>query len=117
MKRLVANHVSKEMHEEVNEQIKDNTLKSRWLKQQATEEFNLAKQIVNNLPIAPTNNLIYKIYNDIKNGEYNDVINSDINVISNYVYDTLKKQGVVFDYRPDNTRKYEHINDAFTKNV
>lgn len=117
MKRLVANHVSKEMHKEVNEQIKDNTLKSRWLKQQATEEFNLAKKIVNNLPIAPTNNLTYKIYNDIKNGKYNDVINSDINVISYYVYNALKKQGVVFDYRPDNTRKYEHINDAFTKNL
>ena len=117
MKRLIANHVSKEIHEEVNEQIKDNTLKSRWLEQQATEEFNLAKKIVNQLPIAPTNNLIYKIYNDIKNGKYNDVINDDINIISNYIYDSLKRQGIIFDYRPNNTRKYEHINDVFTKNA
>jgi len=122
MKRLVANNTSTRMHKEVIEQLRDNTLKSRWLKQQATEEFNLAKKIVNFLPIAPTNHLIYKIYNDIINGKFDTI--GDINcLIENFeqtlhfAEDMLKKQGIIFDYRPDNTRRYEHINDAFTKNA
>lgn len=122
MKRLIANHTSPRMHKEVIEQLRDNTLKSRWLKQQTTEEFNLAKKIVNFLPIAPTNHLIYKIYNDLVNGKFNEI--GDINYLIehfehtlSFAKDMLIKQGVIFDYNPDNTRKYEHINDAFTKNA
>lgn len=117
MKRLIANHTSTEMHVEVNEQIMDDTLKSRYLKQQSTLEFSLAKKIVNHLPIAPTNNLIYKIYRDILNGVFNDVMSSDFNEILNFTINLLKRQGIMIDYLPDNTRKYEHINNALTKNA
>lgn len=115
MKRLIANHVSPEMHEEVNEHIEDTTFTSRWLKQQSTEEYLLAKKIVNFLPIAPTNNLIYKIYFDLKNGKYKNLNNFED--LLNEVRNTLILQGILIDYLPDNKMKYEHINDAFTKNV
>lgn len=117
MKRLVANHTSTEMHIEVNEQILDDTLKSRWLKQQSTPEFNLAKKIVTYLPIAPTNNLIYKIYRDILNGVYDEVKNDDFNEILKFTINLLIQQGILIDYHPDNTRNYEYINDALTKNA
>lgn len=121
MKRL-ANHVSTEMHDEVNNQILDNTLRSRWLKQQSTNEFSLAKKIVNYLPIAPTNNLIYKIYKDILDGHYKEL--GDIDYLYSNFYKTLEfsknmliEQGIMFDNYFKNNKRYKSINDALTKNA
>jgi hypothetical protein len=119
MKRL-SNHVSPAMHEEVIEQMCDNTLKSRYLKQQATNEYLLAKRIVTYLPIAPTNNLIYKVWCDIEAGYYdflNDIFDNDnFAILLDTTREHLIQQGILFDDIPDNTAKYLNINDALTGN-
>lgn len=114
MRRLIANNTSIEQYIEIEEQIKDDTLKSRYLRQQATMEFNVAKKIVNLINTAPTNHLIYKVYNWLLDGTLD--INWEINdLISQTIY-LLKEDGTLIDYCPDNTMKYKTMNQAMTGN-
>lgn len=112
MKRLCSN-MSKELRIEIEKQIEDNTLKSRWLRQQATQEFNTAKILVNLLCLAPTNDLLYKIYNYFLDGHLD--INKDINVLIDDCIDLLVAENIIsrIEY---NEPRYNSINQALTGN-
>jgi len=97
MKRLIANHTSPEMNILVDELVSVDSLTPNWTKLQADPNWNLATNIVNNLPTAMNNQLILKVYKDIVNGLYNDIPKEDY---LQYTINLLKSQGILFDYQP-----------------
>ena len=71
MKRL-ANNTSRRMHREV-ELHTINGDNNRSKIQQASWAFLIAKRLVADLPITPTNDVIYSIVDDIQVGLYDDL--------------------------------------------
>ena len=74
MKRLIkkANDTSPRMHREVElHTIDGNNNRSRI--QQANLAFVIAKRLIADLPLVPTNDLIYSIVDDIQVGMYDDL--------------------------------------------
>lgn len=73
MKRLIskiANHVSPEMHEDVNKNVIDG---ERTLRRQTSESYLTAKKLVADNVISPTNENILTIMKDIDSGKYSDI--------------------------------------------
>lgn len=72
MKRLIKhnNHVSREIHEDVVEHVLDN---NKSMKRNSSDSYLLAKQIVMDLPLTVTNDLLLKIMKYIDGGKYTDL--------------------------------------------
>lgn len=75
----VANHVSKQIHEEVNGIIKD---RNATLKTQSNSAFLIAKQLIDELPLVPTNDRVYDLTQDIMLGSFSDI--SDVSEAKKY---------------------------------
>ena len=74
MQRLIkkANNTSRRMHREV-ELMTINGNNNRSLIQQADMHFIIAKRIIADLPLTPTNDLTYKLVDDMMEGKYADL--------------------------------------------
>lgn len=73
MKRLlrkVNNHVSPEMHEEVIKDVKDT---DRTKRRQSSDSYLIAKELVMECVITPTNENILSIMKDIDSAKYSDI--------------------------------------------
>lgn len=72
MKRLIrnANHVSREMHEEV---IKDVIDGERTLRRGSSDSYLIARQLVADTTLTPTNEHMLIIMKDIDGGKYSDI--------------------------------------------
>jgi len=100
-----ANATSRRMHEEVNLHVigGDN---NRSKIQQANLAFVIAKRIIASLPVAPANDFIYSIVDDIQLGLYDDLgpldqcDNNWDDWVNRTVY-IMKSNGKLMDY--DNT--------------
>lgn len=75
----IANHVSRKINEEVNDIVKD---RRSTLKTQSNSAFLIAKQLIDELPLVPTNDRIYDLTQDIMLGLFDDI--SDINESKKY---------------------------------
>lgn len=71
MKRL-GNNTSKRMHREVELRVVNGD-NNRSKIEQANMTFVIAKRIIADLPLVPTNDLIYSIVDDIQVGLYDDL--------------------------------------------
>lgn len=68
----IANHVSPEMHREVDRYIKDpNQTRSQAMK--ASDAMLLARQLIQSLPIVPTNERIFELAQEIEIGMFDDL--------------------------------------------
>lgn len=67
-----ANNTSRRMHQEV-ELMTINGCNNRSLLQQADMHFVIARRIIADLPIPPTNDLMYKLVDDMMAGKYADL--------------------------------------------
>lgn len=72
MLKKKANHVSPRMHKEV-ELHAINGDNNRSKVQQANRQFLIAKRLLADLPLVPTNNLVYSIVDDMQVGLYDDL--------------------------------------------
>ena len=67
-----SNHTSPKMHREVElHTIGGDNLRSKF--EQANETFVISKRLIADLPLVPTNDLIYSIVDDIQAGLYDDL--------------------------------------------
>lgn len=75
MSRLkkIANHVSPKMHEEVNQHITAEPSGIRTKEQQMSDTLLLAKQLIADLPLVPTNDLTYELAQEIEIGQFDDI--------------------------------------------
>lgn len=73
MKRLVANNnLSKRIYKEIElRTINGDNNRSKY--EQANMTFVIAKRLIADLPLTPTNDLIYSIVDDIQVGLYDDL--------------------------------------------
>lgn len=78
MKRLIkkANHVSSEMHEEVEKDIVDG---ERSLRRNSSDSYLIARQLVADTNITPTNEHMLIIMKDIDGGKYSNIGSSKEN--------------------------------------
>lgn len=73
MKRLlrkISNHVSPDMHEEVNKDVKDN---DRTKRRNSSDSYLIAKELAMECIITPTNENILSIMKDIDSAKYSDI--------------------------------------------
>lgn len=72
LKKKIANNTSRRMHQEV-ELMTVNGNNNRSLIQLADMHFVIAKRIIADLPLVPTNDLTYKLVDDMMEGKYADL--------------------------------------------
>lgn len=79
MKRLnaklkhLANNTSRRMHKEVELHV-INGDNNRSKLEQANMNFIIARQLIADLPLVPSNDLLYTVVDNMQNGLYNDLL-------------------------------------------
>ena len=74
-KRLLANNVSPRIHREVEEIISSDEIRTKVLLSKM--EFLIAKRLLAELPIVPTNERLYELAQDIHLGFFEDISSID----------------------------------------